>query len=127
MARGRGAVADPGDWILLHRVVLPAGGRAPGVPPETQAVPLEMRVKGFLLGGPGGPGVSAAPGDEVTARTLSGRTVRGVLTAVNPPIPHDFGSPVPELLAVGPELRRLLRDRAGSPEAPDAPARGDTA
>lgn len=99
-------VAGPGDWVLLHSVVLPAGSRAPGVPPETQAVPLEMRVKGFLEGQPG---TRARPGDEVTARTLTGRLVRGTLLAAFPPIPHDFGSPVPELLAVGPELRRRLR------------------
>ncbi len=99
--------ADEGDWVLLHRVVLPPGQRATAAPPETQDVALEMRVKGFLLGGPAG------LGETVTARTLSGRVVSGVLVAVDPVIPHTFGAPVPELLAVGPELRTRLRGRVG--------------
>ncbi|MEW6032566.1 MAG: 2-amino-4-oxopentanoate thiolase subunit OrtA [Bacillota bacterium] len=103
MADRAGPQARPGDWVLIHNVVLPAGSRAHGVPPETQAVPLEMRVKGFLLEGP------ALPGETVSVRTLTGRVVRGSLVAVNPPIPHDFGSPVPELQTIGPELRRRLR------------------
>jgi hypothetical protein len=89
-----------GNWVLVHRVVLPAGERAASVPPETQAVPLEMRVKGFLVDG------AASPGETVTVRTLAGRHVTGRLVAVNPPIPPTFGSPVPELLDIGPELRR---------------------
>lgn len=91
-----------GNWVLVHRVVLPAGERAPSAPPETQAVPLEMRVKGFLVD------AAASPGDTVTVRTLSGRHVAGRLVAVNPPIPPTFGSPVPELLDIGPELRRRV-------------------
>ena len=38
-----------GSWVELHRVVLPPGERAPQVPAETQRVPLELRVKGFLV------------------------------------------------------------------------------
>jgi len=102
--------ARPGDWVMVHDVVLPAGSRAPGVPPETQAVPLEMRLKGFLVGGP------ATVGDRVTVRTLTGRLVTGRLVAVNPAVPPTFGRPVPELLAVGPELRARLR--AGGPRRP---------
>lgn len=66
-------------------------------------MPLEMRVKGFLVDAVG------RVGEVVTVRTLTGRTVTGSLVAVNPPVPHDFGAPVPELLAVGPEVRRRLK------------------
>jgi hypothetical protein len=97
-------IARPGDWVQVYRIVLPAGERAPTVPPETQAVPLEMRVKGFLTSGP------MSLGQEATVRTLSGRLVRGRLVAVNPPITHTFGAPVPELLAIGPELRARLQE-----------------
>lgn len=109
------ARADEGDWVLLHRVVLPAGRRAPAAPPETQGVALEMRVKGFLVRGPAG------LGDTVTAKTLSGRLVSGTLAAVDPVIPQTFGAPVPELLAVGPELRTRLRGRVESGAAGGSP------
>lgn len=118
---GGSGPAAAGDWVLVHRVVLPAGSRAPGVPPETQAVPLEMRVKGFLKP----ESAPAAAGDEVEVITLTGRTVTGRLLAVNPPIPHDFGAPVPELLAIGPELRRRL-GATGEGVAGGSAARRDT-
>jgi hypothetical protein len=107
--------AAKGDWVQIHSVALPAGRRAPNIPPETQAVPLEMRVKGFLAGEGG-----AALGDEVAITTVIGRVLRGRLVAVNPVHGHDFGAPVPELLTVGMELRaRLLArgdDRGGGRE-----------
>lgn len=102
---GRATPATAGDWVLIHSVVLPAGSRAPGVPAETQTVPLELRVKGFLRP----ESAPALPGDEVEVTTLTGRTARGRLLEKSPPIPHDFGAPVPELLVVGPELRARLR------------------
>ncbi|MCR4399108.1 MAG: 2-amino-4-oxopentanoate thiolase subunit OrtA [Firmicutes bacterium] len=93
--------ARKGDWVQVHSVVLRPGERAPQVPPDTAAVPLEMRVKGFLLR-------DAAVGDEVEVRTMTGRIVAGRLVSVNPPYRHDFGEPIPELLAVGRELREIL-------------------
>jgi hypothetical protein len=118
MSGEREGPASAGAWVLIHEVALPAGRRAPGIPPETQAVPLEMRVKGFLTGGP------AVPGDRVTVKTLTGRMVTGILMAVSPPIPHTFGSPVPELLAVGPELRDRLRRADGDGGDAPPPPRG---
>jgi len=106
-----------GTWVQIHRIILPAGQRAPQVPEETQRVPLELRAKGFLLR-------DAQLGDEVAIRTVIGREITGTLVAVNPPYPHDFGVPVPELLTVGRELRELLaepRSRSGGAGA----ARGD--
>ena len=47
----------PGTLVEIHRCVLQAGERAPQVPDDTQQVPLEMRVKGFLS-------APAAPGEE---------------------------------------------------------------
>ena len=40
-------------------------------------------------------------GQEVTVKSLIGRTHRGVLRAVNPSYEHSFGGTVPELLAIG--------------------------
>ena len=91
-----------GTWVELHRVVLAPGERAPQVPEETQRVPLELRVKGFLTS-------DATPGEEAEIETAAGRRLRGTLDRVLPAYEHGFGPPVPELLAVGAELRAILR------------------
>lgn len=101
-----GEAVKEGSWVQIHRVILPAGQRAPQVPEETQRVPLELRAKGFLLD-------DARMGDEVTLRTIIGRELSGTLVAVNPPYGHDFGAPVPELLTIGQELRELLAGGRG--------------
>jgi hypothetical protein len=90
-----------GTWVEVHRVVLRAGERAPQVPPDTQRVPLELLARGWL-------DAPAELGDEVTVTTATGRHVPGTLVAVEPGYDHTFGPPVPELLAVGRELRALL-------------------
>jgi hypothetical protein len=95
-----------GTWVEVHRTVLPAGERAPQVPEDTQAVPLEMRAKGWLAG-------PARVGDEAEVVTAAGRRLKGILTEGNPAYSHSFGPPIPELLEVGNELRVMLRDRGG--------------
>jgi len=92
-----------GTWVEVHRVVLPAGERAPQVPPETQAVPLELRTKGHLV-------AAAAVGDEVDVVTPTGRVLHGRLEVVGPAVTHGFGPPVAELDHVGPQLRALARE-----------------
>ena len=94
-----------GSWVELHRVLLAPGERAPQVPEETQRVPLELRVKGFLA-------EDAAPGEPAEVVTGAGRRLRGTLDRVLPSYDHGFGPPVPELLAVGAELRAILRGEA---------------
>ena len=91
-----------GTWVELHRVVLAPGERAPQVPEETQRVALELRVKGFLVR-------DAATGETAEVMTAAGRRLGGTLERVLPAYEHGFGAPVPELLAVGPELRAILR------------------
>lgn len=93
--------AKRGDWVQIHKVVLQPGERSPDVPPDTAGVPLEMRVKGFLLH-------DANIGDTVRIRTVIGRVWEGKLLKVNPRYEHDFGEVVPELLAIGQELRSML-------------------
>ena len=95
---------NKGTWVEIHSVVLPAGERAQQVPADTQGVPLEMRVKGFLA-------APAAVGDEVSIVTAAGRSLSGTLIEVNPAYSHGFGPPVPELAGVGAEVRVLLRER----------------
>lgn len=91
-----------GSWVEIHRVVLPAGLRAPQAPEDTRCVDLEMRVKGFLL-------AAAKPGDEVEIRTRAGRNLTGTLSRVNPAYEHGFGPPVPELSTLGQEAWEMLR------------------
>jgi hypothetical protein len=93
-----------GTWVEIHAIVLPAGQRAPQVPEDTQGVPLEMRVKGFLA-------QTAVLGAEVEIVTVAGRRLRGTLAVVDPPYTHSFGPPIAELLTVGREVRALLGKR----------------
>ncbi len=98
-------MAEPivsGTWVEIHRVVLGPAERAPQVPEDTRAAPLEMRVKGFLV-------EPAILGDEVTIVTPAGRHLRGTLTAGNPAYTHGFGAPIPELTMIGEEVRTILR------------------
>lgn len=93
-------------WVEIHRIALEAGERAPQVPADTQKVPLEMRVKGFL-------DHDATVGDEVQITTPAGRRITGMLSAVNPAYTHRFGMPITELTSIGSELRAILE--AGEP------------
>jgi len=94
--------AKRGDWVRIHNIILEAGQRAQNVPEDTQKVPLEMWVKGFLLD------ESANIGDRVKVETYIGRVVEGTLVEVNPYYKHNFGKAVPELLYVGRQARKLL-------------------
>ena len=96
------------SWVEIHGIVLAAGQRAPHLPEDTQRVPLEMRVKGFLVS-------DAHLGEEVEIVTPAGRHLRGTLVSINPPYEHGFGPPIPELTGIGAEVRALLRERGRLP------------
>lgn len=92
-----------GTWVEVSRSILLPGERAPQVPTDTAAVPLELCIKGFLQ-------QPAALGQEASITTLTGRTQQGKVTSINPRHIHGFGEPVPELLTIGMELRQLLEE-----------------
>lgn len=92
---------ERGTWVEISRVVLAAGERAPRIPEETQQVPLEMRVRGFLA-------APSAIGAEAEIQTVAGRRLHGTLVVVEPPYTHGFGPPVPELSVIAGEVRMLL-------------------
>jgi hypothetical protein len=97
-----------GDWVEVRRVLLEPDGRSPSLPPETADKQFVMWVKGFALG-------EAAVGERVEIETMSGRVIEGALTDVAPGYTHTFGDPVPELAAVGRDLRaRLAAYREGA-------------
>lgn len=87
-------MANQGDWVQVHIVVLTPDERAANIPEDTKAVPLEMWVKGHLAT------PAAKIGDTVTITTRTGRTVCGQLVQVNPSYNHSFGDFVPELLQI---------------------------
>lgn len=93
-----------GSWVEIHKIALEAGERTAQLPEDTRKVPLELRVKGFLL-------AAAALGDEGEIETLTGRRLRGRLTAINPAYSHSFGPPIPELSSIGGEVRIILRQQ----------------
>jgi hypothetical protein len=102
--------AKRGDWVQIHNIILQPGERSPRIPEETQKVPFEMRVSGFLIE------PEAEMGQNVSIQTLIGRTHSGKLVAINPRYPHTFGEPVPELLTIGIELRAFLTQEEGRPK-----------
>ena len=95
---------ESGAWVEIHSIILQANERAPQVPEDTQQVPLEMRVKGFLR-------AAASIGEDAEIETPTGRRLHGRLSEMNPPYTHSFGPPIPELSIIGKSVRALLRDK----------------
>ena len=89
--------------MQVHRVILEVGERAPRVPTDTAAVPLEMTVRGTLVDD------LAEPGEEVTVETPAGRRLRGRLVGREPAYDIGLGPPAGVPAAAGPELRKILR------------------
>lgn len=94
-------MANKGDWVLVHTVVLTPEQRASQVPEDTRRMPLEMWTKGYLQ-------ADAEIGDEAEVVTRTRRTARGTLIEVNPQYRHGYGDFVPELLQIGEAVRDLL-------------------
>lgn len=90
-----------GEWVRIHKTILPPAERAPQVPEDTKKVPLEMWDKGFLQ-------ADARIGDEVTILTVTGRKETGTLIEVNPHYGHDFGKFVPELLVIDKQVTEIV-------------------
>lgn len=95
-------VAKKGDYVNIYTVVLTPEERAPQVPSDTQEVPLELWVKGFLNN------EEAKMNDEVEITTITGRKVTGQLVEINPSYSHSFGTTVPEVLQIGLQLKDIL-------------------
>jgi hypothetical protein len=93
--------------VEVRIVLLEPGERAPSLPDDTARTPLEARVHGFLER-------HANVGEVAAVTTVLGRRVAGTLVRVQPAPGHSFGRPVPELLAIGSELRARLRGSDGA-------------
>ena len=100
-----------GEWVEVEQVLLEPADRSTNLPEDTAAQQLRMWVKGFAR-------ADAAIGDEVVIETMTGRTVAGRLTDVNPGYDHTFGRPAPELTAVGRDLRLRIADYRAAKDVP---------
>lgn len=96
--------ASKGTWVRIKNTVLKVGERAPQVPEETKAVPLDMWINGFLDND------EANIGDKVSITSLAGLNHEGTMVEIMPVYKVDYGKPQPELLTIGPELRAILKE-----------------
>lgn len=94
--------AYKGQWVKIHNIILEPSQRAPAVPEDTKKCPLEMWLNGFLNQDEG------TIGEQVTIKTVIGRTVKGQLTEIEPNYDHSFGKPILELLTIGPKVRAFI-------------------
>ena len=91
-----------GTWVQIRQQILAPDQRAPQVPADTANTPLVLVIKGFLQ-------KDARIGDKVKVKTLCGRLLEGELIEALPRYTHDFGEAIPELLAIGPRVRAMLK------------------
>lgn len=96
--------AKRGDFVQIHKIILEPTQRPDTLPACTKAVPYECWIKGFLLN------VNANIGDEVTIETFIGREISGILEQISPVYDHNFGVPQKELLSIGSESRKKLKE-----------------
>ena len=101
-----------GDWVEIVRTVLQPGERLAATPEDTRSLPYEARIRGYAR-------CAGRIGDEITIETRIGRVLAGTLVDSEPGFNHGFGRSVPELLWIGPDLRRrvLGSSRAKGPSA----------
>jgi hypothetical protein len=91
------------DWVQIHSIVLKPEERTAHLPEDTRKVPFEMWIKGFI-------NCDAKIGDHVEVTTITGRIEEGELVGINPKYSHDFGKCIPELLFIGPQVRRIIEE-----------------
>jgi len=94
--------AKKGDYVQIHNIILEAGERSENLPEETKKVPLELKVRGFLIND------EAKLNDQVTIETYIGRKLEGELIDISPTYEHNYGEVIEELLPVGRELKKML-------------------
>jgi hypothetical protein len=97
-------LAKKGDWVQIHNIVLKPEERTSKIPEDTQKVPLELWLKGFLE-------EDAEIGDTVSVITITGRKTTGVLEEINPKYSYGFGEEfVPELLQIDKQLKDIMQE-----------------
>ncbi len=87
-------------WTEIEFLVLKAGDRKAGVPPDTAALPYLARARGMAK--------SPSVGSTVEVETVVGRQMRGRVVSLNPGYEHTFGRPLPEWIRMRDSIRREL-------------------
>ena len=95
-------MAKKGDWVRIHKVVLPAAERTAKLPDDTKKVDFEMWVKGALMN------ETAEIGDTVQVETAVGRIEEGTLIEVGPYYTPSYGKFVPEIIEIDKKLREIM-------------------
>lgn len=94
-------MANKGDWVRIHSIILTPEQRSSAVPEDTKSVPLEQWTKGYLH-------ADTSLGAEAVVTTRTGRVVFGTLVDEAPHYNHSFGEFVPELQQAGDEAFAFL-------------------
>ena len=94
-------MANKGDWVRIHSIILTPEQRSSAVPDDTKSVPLEQWTKGYLH-------ADAMLGSKAVVTTRTGRIVSGTLVDEAPHYTHSFGDFVPELQQAGDEAFHFL-------------------
>ena len=95
-------MAKKGDWVRIHKVVLPAAERTAKLPDDTKKVDFEMWIKGALMN------ETAEIGDTVQVETAVGRIEEGTLIEVGPYYTQSYGKFVPEIIEIDKKLREIM-------------------
>ena len=95
-------MAKKGDWVRIHKVVLPAAERTAKLPDDTKKVDFELWVKETLMN------ETAEIGDTVQVETAVGRIEEGTLIEVGPYYTHSYGKFVPEIIEIDKKLREIM-------------------
>ena len=94
-------MANKGDWVRIHSIILTPEQRSAAVPDDTKSVPLEQWTKGYLH-------ADTKLSDIAVVTTRTGRVVSGTLVDETPHYSHSFGDFVPELQQAGDEAFAFL-------------------
>ena len=94
-------MANRGDWVRIHSIILTPAERSAAVPEDTKSVPLEQWTKGYLH-------ADTPLGGIASVTTRTGRVVSGTLVDETPHYSHSFGDFVPELQQAGDEAFAFL-------------------
>lgn len=87
-------------WTEIEWTVLDPAHRAENAPADTRAMPYLAKARGTA--------VAPVVGQVAEIRTVTGRRLRGVVTAVNAGHGHGFGVPLPAWVRMQDSIRVLV-------------------